>query len=45
LVGAAVTLFTGRSVVFSGVRQVIFGLVAAGLVYMIGKAVGVTVSG
>ncbi|HEY3056436.1 MAG TPA: VIT1/CCC1 transporter family protein [Thermoanaerobaculia bacterium] len=44
-IGAAVTLFTGRSVIFSGLRQVVFGLVAAGLVYLIGKAVGVTVSG
>ncbi len=44
-IGAAITLFTGRSAVFSGVRQVIFGLGAAGLVYLIGKAVGVTISG
>ena len=41
LIGAAITLFTGRSAVLSGARQVIFGLTAAGLVYLIGKAVGV----
>src|SRR5207244_3812520 len=30
LIGAAITLFTGRSAVLSGARQVIFGLTAAG---------------
>jgi VIT1/CCC1 family predicted Fe2+/Mn2+ transporter len=44
IVGAAITLFTGRGVMFSGMRQVIFGLLAAGLVYSIGKLVGVSIS-
>jgi VIT1/CCC1 family predicted Fe2+/Mn2+ transporter len=41
-VGAAITLFTGRTVFFSGFRQVIFGLVAAALTFGIGRAVGVS---
>ncbi|HEX8169532.1 MAG TPA: VIT1/CCC1 family protein [Thermoanaerobaculia bacterium] len=40
-VGAAITLFTGRSVLFSGTRQVLFGLAAAALTYGIGRLVGV----
>ena len=44
IVGAAITLFTGRGVMFSGMRQVLFGLLAAGLVYSIGKLVGVSIS-
>jgi VIT1/CCC1 family predicted Fe2+/Mn2+ transporter len=45
IIGAAITLFTGRSVLFSGMRQVIFGLGAAALVYAVGRLVGVSVSG
>ncbi len=45
LIGAAITLFTGRSVLVSGSRQVLFGLIAAALVYGIGKLVGVSISG
>ena len=45
VVGAAITLFTGRSVFLSGMRQVVFGLVAAAIVYSIGKLVGVSISG
>lgn len=41
-VGAAITLFTGRGVLFSGSRQVLFGLVAAGLTFGIGRLVGVS---
>ncbi len=40
-VGAAITLFTGRTVLFSGMRQVVFGLVAAALTFGIGRLVGV----
>ena len=43
--GAAITLLTGRSVWYSGFRQVIIGLVAAGLVYGIGRLIGVSVAG
>ncbi|HEX6160305.1 MAG TPA: VIT1/CCC1 transporter family protein [Thermoanaerobaculia bacterium] len=42
LVGGGITLFTGRSVLFSGSRQVAFGLVAAALTFGIGRVVGVS---
>ena len=42
LLGAGITLYTGRSVWFSGGRQVIFGLAAAALTYGIGRLVGVS---
>jgi VIT1/CCC1 family predicted Fe2+/Mn2+ transporter len=41
-VGAAITLFTGRTVFFSGSRQVVFGLIAAALTFGIGRLVGVS---
>jgi vacuolar iron transporter family protein len=44
-VGAAITLFTGRSVFFSGSRQVAFGLAAAALTFSIGRLVGVSIGG
>ena len=40
-IGAGITLFTGRSVWFSGLRQVLFGLVAAAITFGLGKLVGV----
>ncbi|HYH07126.1 MAG TPA: VIT1/CCC1 transporter family protein [Thermoanaerobaculia bacterium] len=43
-VGAAITLFTGRSAWFSGLRQVAFGLVAAALTFGIGRLVGVSIA-
>ncbi len=43
LIGAAITLMTGRSVLFSGVRQVLVGMVAAALTYGVGKLIGVSV--
>ncbi len=45
LVGAAITLMTGRNVLFSGTRQVIIGITAALITYGIGKLIGVSVSG
>ena len=45
LVGMAITLMTGRGVLYSGVRHVIVGLAAAGLTYGIGRLIGVSVSG
>jgi len=39
-IGAAITLFTGKSVWYSGFRQVIFGLFAAAITFGIGKAIG-----
>ncbi len=44
IIGAAITLMTGRSVWFSGMRQVLVGLVAAALTYGIGKLIGVSVA-
>lgn len=43
LIGAAITLFTGKSVWFSGFRQVLFGLLAAAITFGIGKLIGVSV--
>lgn len=45
IIGAAITLMTGRNVLYSGFRQVLFGLGAAGLTYGVGKLIGVTVTG
>jgi VIT1/CCC1 family predicted Fe2+/Mn2+ transporter len=45
LIGASITLFTGKSVWFSGFRQVLFGLIAAGITFGIGKLIGVAVLG
>jgi VIT1/CCC1 family predicted Fe2+/Mn2+ transporter len=44
-IGAAITLFTGRPVLYSGTRQVLFGLVAAGVTFTVGKLIGVAVTG
>jgi VIT1/CCC1 family predicted Fe2+/Mn2+ transporter len=44
-IGAGTTLFTGRGVLFSGFRQLLVGLIAAGLTFGIGRLIGVTVSG
>ena len=43
-IGAAITLFTGKSVMFSGFRQVFFGLAAAAVTYGIGSLVGVSLT-
>jgi VIT1/CCC1 family predicted Fe2+/Mn2+ transporter len=45
LVGAAITLFTGRSVLATGLRQWLLGAVAAGVTYGIGRLLGVTLAG
>ncbi len=44
-IGAAITLFTGKSVLFSGTRQVIFGLTAAAITYGIGSLIGISLAG
>lgn len=41
-VGAAVSLLTGRGLLFSGVRQLAIGLAAAIVTYVIGSIIGVT---
>jgi VIT1/CCC1 family predicted Fe2+/Mn2+ transporter len=45
LVGAGVSLLTGRSLVFSGARQVGIGATAAVVTYFVGTAIGVSVAG
>jgi VIT1/CCC1 family predicted Fe2+/Mn2+ transporter len=45
LIGAGTTLFTGRTVLFSSVRQLAIGFAAAGLTYGIGRLVGVAIGG
>lgn len=45
LIGAAITLFTGKNVWYSGLRQVVFGLTAAAITFGIGKLIGVSVIG
>jgi VIT1/CCC1 family predicted Fe2+/Mn2+ transporter len=44
-VGAAVSLLTGRGVLFSGIRQVAIGAVAAIVTYLVGTIIGVSVAG
>lgn len=45
VIGSFITMFTGKSIWFSGSRQMIFGLVAAGITFGIGKLIGVSISG
>ncbi len=45
VIGAAITLFTGRSVLQSGLRQVVFGLAAAFVTFFIGRLIGVSFGG
>ena len=44
LVGGVTTLFTGRPVLYSGMRQVLFGLLAAATTYAIGRLIGISLS-
>ncbi len=44
LVGVAVSLLTGRNPLFSGLRQVMLGGAAAGVTFLVGKVIGVSVS-
>jgi vacuolar iron transporter family protein len=45
LVGAGVSLLTGRGVLFSGFRQVGIGAAAAIVTYVVGSVIGVSVAG
>lgn len=45
VIGAAITLMTGRSVLYSGFRQVGFGLAAAAITFGVGRLIGVNVVG
>ena len=44
-IGAATSLFTGRGIFFSGLRQLLVGLAAAGVTYGLGRLIGVSISG
>lgn len=44
-IGAAITLFTGKNVWYSGFRQVLFGLLAAAVTFGIGHLIGVSIAG
>ncbi len=45
LIGALITLFTGRGVLVSGLRQVAVGLAAAAVTYGVGRLIGVSLGG
>jgi len=42
VIGAAITLFTGKNMLLSGFRQVVFGLVAAAITFGIGRIIGIS---
>ncbi len=43
LIGGLITFFTGKSFFYAGMRQIVFGLLAAAITYSIGKAIGISV--
>jgi len=43
VIGALITLLTGRSVLFSGSRQLLFGMLAAGVTFGLGRLIGAAV--
>ncbi len=45
LIGGMITLLTGRGVLYSGARQLLFGLLAAGITFGIGRIIGVSLAG
>ncbi|MEN6476212.1 MAG: VIT1/CCC1 family protein [Syntrophaceae bacterium] len=45
IIGAVITLMTGQSAVFSGLRQVAFGLAAAVVTFGVGRLIGVNLGG
>ena len=44
LLGVGTSLFTGRAILFSGMRQLVVGLAAAGVTFGIGRLIGVSIS-
>jgi VIT1/CCC1 family predicted Fe2+/Mn2+ transporter len=45
IIGAAITIITGRSALLSGLRQVLFGVAAAAITFGIGRLFGATLGG
>ncbi len=43
VIGAFITIMTGRNAVVSGLRQVLFGLLAAAVTFGIGRLIGTSV--
>jgi len=43
VIGAAITLLTGRGVLYSGLRQLLIGMAAAGVTYGIGHLIGISI--
>jgi len=43
IIGAAITLMTGRGILYSGFRQVLVGMIAAALTYGVGRLIGISV--
>ncbi len=44
-IGAAITVITGRNAFASGMRQVLFGLAAAAITFVVGRVVGTSLGG
>ena len=44
-IGAGTSLFTGRGIAFSALRQLLVGYAAAAITYAIGMLAGVTIGG
>lgn len=45
VIGAGTSLFTGRGLLFSGLRQMMIGLLAAAVTFGIGRVIGVSLGG
>jgi vacuolar iron transporter family protein len=45
IIGAAITIITGRNALFSGLRQVLFGVTAAAITFGIGRLFGAALGG
>lgn len=45
LIGTAIAIFTGRSAIYSASRQLLLGLLAAGVTFGIGRLIGVAIGG
>ena len=43
-IGAGISLLTGRGVLYSGVRQVLFGVLAAGITFGLGRVIGTSLA-
>jgi VIT1/CCC1 family predicted Fe2+/Mn2+ transporter len=45
VIGASITLLTGKNAVQAGIRQILIGLTAAGIIYGIGRLIGRSIGG